>query len=202
MSGRTSSGYRWASGATWGRTGHGARVSAGQRRPGADLGAVIHEGTQRDAVLFSVGANATHRRQRTNADKRKAVLTLLADAEWSGWSAREIARRCAVHPSYVDKLRAESSLPIVGSEPRTYTTKHGTNATMQTENIGRSRAATAVLASPSPLPSCGANLSTPRGVVDGLAGDAYGLAGRVAGAGFNRWRRGWQIFHTLRRSAA
>ena len=45
----------------------------------------IHQGTQRDAILHSVGANADHGLRRTNADKRKAVLTMLEDEEWSGW---------------------------------------------------------------------------------------------------------------------
>lgn len=83
------------------------------------------------AVPFSVGANATHGKQRTNADKRKAVLTLLADAEWNGWSDREIARRTLTSHGFVASLRP----PVTGNvtsenEPtRTYTTKHGTKAT-------------------------------------------------------------------------
>ena len=49
------------------------------------------------------------------------------------WSDREIARRCAVSPGLVDNMRG--SLPTVGSdtttEPRKFTTKHGTVATMR-----------------------------------------------------------------------
>ena len=101
-----------------------------------DIGAEIHEGTQRDAVLYSVGANAAHGARRTNADKRKAVMTLLADGEWQGWSDREIGRRCCVSHQMVSNLRPPS-LSTVDSEPKSYTTKHGTKATMQTENIGR-----------------------------------------------------------------
>ncbi len=65
---------------------------------------------------------------------RRAVLRLLNDGEWSQWSDREIARRCAVGKSFVGNLRA--SLATVDSE-RTYTTKHGTPAVMKTANIGR-----------------------------------------------------------------
>ena len=36
----------------------------------------IHNGTLRDAVLFSVGANAIHGIRRTNDDKRKAIKTI------------------------------------------------------------------------------------------------------------------------------
>jgi hypothetical protein len=78
--------------------------------------------------------------RRTNADKRNAVKTLLYDAEWSKWSDREIARRCGVSSEFVHKSRREkdeiSSLPTVGSEERTYITKHGTPSIMKTERIG------------------------------------------------------------------
>lgn len=66
----------------------------------------IREGTRRDAVLFSVGANSTHGLRRSNEDKRKAVTTLLEDDEWGQWSDREIARRCAVDHKTVASARA------------------------------------------------------------------------------------------------
>ncbi|MCG8365652.1 MAG: ParB/RepB/Spo0J family partition protein, partial [Pseudanabaenales cyanobacterium] len=43
----------------------------------------VQQGTQRDAILFSVGANASHGLRRTNADKRRAIMRLLTDSEWS-----------------------------------------------------------------------------------------------------------------------
>jgi hypothetical protein len=105
---------------------------------------MVHAGTRRDAVLFAVRANQAHGLRRTNDDKRRAVMTLLNDEEWGKWSNREIARRCAVHPSLVDGMRG-ASLPVSGSEKphRTYTTKHGTEATMNTEKIGRKISAAA-----------------------------------------------------------
>jgi len=65
-------------------------------------------------------------------------MRLLEDAEWGQWSDREIARRCGVSDPFVGKAR--SSLQTVSSEEsaRTYTTKHGTTATMNTSNIGKS----------------------------------------------------------------
>lgn len=71
------------------------------------IGCVVHQGTRRDAVLFSVGANATHGLRRTNADKRRAVKALLADEEWSQWSDREIARQAGVSDRFVNKVRSE-----------------------------------------------------------------------------------------------
>lgn len=92
------------------------------------------DGTKRDAKLFSAGANGTHGLQRTNEDKRRSVQMLLEDAEWGKWSDREIARRCAVSPDTVGRVRAERSLSDSDSEKpveRVYTTKHGTQATMK-----------------------------------------------------------------------
>lgn len=67
-----------------------------------------------------------------NADKRKAVTILLTDAEWSAWSDREIVRQCHVGNKLVgDVRRSLCSEHIEESTHRTYTTKHGTEATMK-----------------------------------------------------------------------
>jgi hypothetical protein len=71
--------------------------------------AIVRQGTRRDAVLLSVGANATHGFRRTNEDKRRAVMALLADEEWGQWSDREIARRCGVSHPFVADLRSKLS---------------------------------------------------------------------------------------------
>ena len=42
------------------------------------------KGTQRDAILWSISANATHGLRRTNEDKRRAVTRLLQDPECAG----------------------------------------------------------------------------------------------------------------------
>lgn len=104
----------------------------------------IREGTQRDAILFAVGANATHGLARSNADKRKAVLTMLtdehvnADDNGNPWSDNAIAKKCGVSHPFVGSIRA--SLETVTSDERSYTTKHGTTATMNTKNIGKTLA--------------------------------------------------------------
>jgi len=81
------------------------RAAAARQIGWLDYPAVVHQGTQRDAVLHSVGVNATHGLRRTNADKRRAVERLLRDDEWGKWSDREIARRCAVTHPYVTSIR-------------------------------------------------------------------------------------------------
>ena len=95
----------------------------------------IRQGDRRRAILHSVAANSAHGLRRTNEDKRRAVLTLLEDDEWGQWSNREIARRCAVSDMLVGSLRKDVTANSC-SEDRTFTTKHGTQATMNTANIG------------------------------------------------------------------
>lgn len=99
----------------------------------------VHPGTRRDAVLHAVGANRTHGLRRTLADKRRAVLTLLRDEEWGGWADREIGRRCGVDHKTVAIVRESLTGDFPSDAPtlRTYTTKHGTTATMETAKIGR-----------------------------------------------------------------
>lgn len=75
-----------------------------------------------------------HGLRRTNEDKRNAVSVLLNDEEWSKWSNVEIAKRCGVGETLVRSLRAERS---EDDAPRTYTTRHGTIAQMDTSRIGK-----------------------------------------------------------------
>jgi ParB-like nuclease domain len=94
------------------------RVLAARHAGLSDFPADVHPGTQRDALLWSISSNADHGLPRTNADKRKAVLLLLADAEWSQWSDGEIGRRCHVSQAFVSKLRRGASQNGFEIEPR------------------------------------------------------------------------------------
>lgn len=87
----------------------------------------ITPGTLRDAILYSLSANSKHGLRRSNADKRRAVQTLLADAEWSKWSSHEIARRCAVGVDLVIAVRNSYLSETTDSAPQTITvTRNGT----------------------------------------------------------------------------
>ncbi len=72
-----------------------------------DVLAEVHEGTKRDAILFSASVNGTHGLRLTNQDKRKHVLVLLTDDEWSQWSDRDIAKHCKVTQPFVSKIRKD-----------------------------------------------------------------------------------------------
>lgn len=105
-------------------------------------------GGLRDAILYSVSANANHGLRRTNADKRKAVEMLLNDAEWSQWSDREIAKQCAVSNNFVGDVRRSICHRMTDSAPvsEVKTVKRGDTVYQQnTTAIGRS-------AQPEPAP--------------------------------------------------
>lgn len=111
------------------------RIKAAQQAGLSEFEADVHQGTRRDAVLYSVGANAQHGLRRTNADKRRAVETLLRDDEWTAWSNREIARRTMVSHKLVNTLRSELS-GIKFQIERKFE-RNGKTYEMDTANIGR-----------------------------------------------------------------
>jgi hypothetical protein len=110
-----------------------AFMAAGRETIPAD----VRQGTRRDAILYSVGANEAHGLRRTNDDKRRAVLTLLNDAEWSKWSDSEIGRQCRVDHKTVKRLRAEHLGNSQDSSERTVK-RNGSTYTMNTAAIGKS----------------------------------------------------------------
>ena len=83
------------------------RVEAHRKAGRPSIAVEIHQGSQRDAILYSVGANSTHGLPRTNADKRRAVERLLRDDEWCQWSDRVIAEKCRVGHALVSRARKD-----------------------------------------------------------------------------------------------
>lgn len=83
-----------------------AHELAGKR----SIRAVVKQGDQRAAILYSLGVNAEHGKRRTNQDKRRAVTVMLSDPEWGKWSAREIARQCRVSNRFVSNMINELSV--------------------------------------------------------------------------------------------
>jgi hypothetical protein len=104
------------------------RIPSWRRKPSRRTG--------REAILFSVGANATHGIRRTNADKRNAVLKLLGDPEWGQWSDSQIAKICGVSHAFVGEMRASHLKPLQVTK-RKIVNKHGQTTTINTANIGK-----------------------------------------------------------------
>ncbi|MEK6216639.1 MAG: ParB/RepB/Spo0J family partition protein, partial [Boseongicola sp.] len=94
------------------------RFEAHQSAGLTEINAEIRDGDLRDAMLFAAGANADHGLRRTQADKRNAILALLADPEWRDWSDKEIARRTGTSDKTVAKVRRELNGEGVNAEIR------------------------------------------------------------------------------------
>jgi hypothetical protein len=78
----------------------------------------IKDGSRLDAKLYACGANANHGQPRTAEDKKNAVLMVLSEPEWKGFSLRDVAKHCSVAHSFVSKVKEslENKLPKVFSE--------------------------------------------------------------------------------------
>lgn len=115
------------------------RVAAWSRAGRIEVPAEVRQGDRRRAILHSVAANAAHGLRRSNADKRRAVMTLLEDDEWSQWSNREIARRCGVSDPFVAKVREEASANGLQMPAERTVERGGVTYQQDTSNIGKAR---------------------------------------------------------------
>jgi hypothetical protein len=98
--------YRDEDGNYWPGDGH--HTILGYQRAGRDeVPSRVRSGTQRDAILHSVAANAKHGLKRSNADKRHAIEIMLDDPEWSQWTERQMAKACNVSHTLVANIKRE-----------------------------------------------------------------------------------------------
>lgn len=95
------------------------RYHAHNKNKKASMSCDIANGTLRDAILFSYGANAKHGLPMTNKDKWRIVTEILNDFEWSGKKDREIARICGVSHVFVAKVRSSQKNPEKAAEKST-----------------------------------------------------------------------------------
>jgi len=100
------------------------RVEAARQAGLQEIQAYVRQGGRRDAVFFAVGANVDHGAQRTKADKRRAVETLLSDPEWSQRADSWIAGTARVSHTFVARIREAIGADVtcnvasdVGSQP-------------------------------------------------------------------------------------
>lgn len=121
------------------------RVEAARKIERATIEADVKEGTQRDAILHGIGANANHGLRRTQADKRRAVERLLKDPEWAQWSDRRIAQLANVDHKTVGVIRRE----LTGEVPKgsAMASSSGNSPPLKTKANGRNSIMDSVLAS-------------------------------------------------------
>jgi hypothetical protein len=115
------------------------RLAAYRIAGATEIAADVRQGTRRDAILYSVGANGTHGLHRTRHDKRRAVLTLLSDSEWSQKPETWISETCRVSRALVRAVLAENPHLVEKQDRATKreVVRNGTTYTMDTANIGR-----------------------------------------------------------------
>lgn len=77
----------------------------GKSKTGFNIKCDVRKGTLRDAILYSLSANVQHGLNLSNEDKRKAVLTMLNDPEWSELSNHKIAAHCGCSHMTVGRMR-------------------------------------------------------------------------------------------------
>lgn len=163
------------------------RFHANRKIGALDIDADVHQGTKRDAVLYSVGANNTHGLRRTNEDKRNAVLTLLKDAEWSEWPQRKIADACGVSREFVSRVSSDLGASCDRSQDARRTVERGGKVYQQnTANIGKvpivapAKEKRSIATPPEGVPSANDELAEARHAITDLAAENESLRDRLA----------------------
>lgn len=130
------------------------RFHANRRIGARTIAAEVRTGTLADAKLFAYGANQRHGLRRTNEDKRKAVLGVLADAP--EWSDRAIARHVGVSNNFVSSLRASICHPMTDAPTTRTVERNGKSYTQDVGGRKKAGAEPAVKHAPAPAPDVGA----------------------------------------------
>lgn len=72
----------------------------------------IQQGSQRDAILHGIKANAKHKALKwSRQDKQRAIKRLLRDPDWQQWSDNAIAQICGVDNKTVTQRRLDLGIP-------------------------------------------------------------------------------------------
>lgn len=91
------------------------RIECIRRRGCKDIQAYVYEGTLRDAIWFSFGANKEHGLPRQKGVAKEIIKQILTDKKWSKQSLSAIAKHVGVTREYVSKTKAELSAHGVNS---------------------------------------------------------------------------------------
>ena len=129
----------------------------------------IFMGTKRDAILYSVGTNATHGLRRSNADKRRVVSKLLSDKQWRKFSDGEIARKCRVSQPFVGQMRKK----FTQNDSESHIRRGADGRNINTSKIGK-RTAKKVSVVPCPITIEGTEDEPTAGdkIIQGIIGES------------------------------
>ncbi len=100
------------------------------------LKCLVVEGTREDARWLSYGVNKDHGLQRTNEDKKKAVIAALKHPNGAKKSDRQIAEHVGVGNNMVSRYRSQMQSDCAISTVEERTGRDG--RTINTANIGKS----------------------------------------------------------------
>jgi uncharacterized ParB-like nuclease family protein len=109
------------------------RVRATEQVGATKIFADVKQGTQRDAVLFSLGANKRHGLRKSEDDNKRSIERLLRDNEWNCWSNTQIAKHVGVSESYVRQMREELGIFAPSAK---IVERNGKKYVMDTSKIG------------------------------------------------------------------
>jgi len=139
---------------------HAALLRAGR----IDVDALVLEGTEDEARLYSAGANTDHGLRRTQADKQRAVEIASANPLSAGWTNQRLAAWCGVSDKSAAKWRRRSGEPDakVTHVPESGRTVQRKARTARAARSDKAAAATRVAAGP-PNPE----IDTPAAVAAG-----------------------------------
>lgn len=99
----------------------------------------VKDGTQRDAILYSFGANGKRGLNINFEDKRNIIKRMLADKEWGQWTNAQIAKHVGVSKMTVGRVKQqlEEEGKLESSDTKKYVDRHGNESEIQTKNLGK-----------------------------------------------------------------
>lgn len=102
----------------------------------------IRSGTQREAVLFSKGANGGNKRGLSTSpeDNRTSIIWMLNDEEYKTWTNTAIAKHIGVSSMTVGRIKSSIETKSNESTTKKFVDKDGKEKTVNTENLGRKMA--------------------------------------------------------------
>lgn len=139
------------------------RYFANKANAALEIECDIHEGSQRDAQFYAMGANGCRGLKLRPEDVRKIIEIMLKDKEWGKMSSNAIAKHVGVSAMTVSRVRhslAEQTEEPEGDtdeepedEPEVveYTNKQGKPAKMKVNNLGRKPKDTKPAEEPTPF---------------------------------------------------